>query len=129
MLGLGTIFSWFTLCLVASNVAALEIDELFNLPSVLADYGTCNQNLTRLNEYATDFSTLATQMDNAVQWAQTAGQTQRKIVARQLFTAWFGITFDANGGVQSASQAAWTVVTGKSCIILKWNSYLLYVLE
>ncbi|KAJ5715532.1 uncharacterized protein N7483_012713 [Penicillium malachiteum] len=110
MLGLRAIFSWFTLCLVASNVAAVTIDNLFNLPTTSTDYGTCNNNLTRLNAYSSDFTTLCTQLDNAVQLAKTPGQTQAKLVARQLFTAWFGIRFNTDGTVQTASETAWTVV-------------------
>ncbi|KAJ5888260.1 hypothetical protein N7495_008301 [Penicillium taxi] len=115
MLGLRAIFSWFTLCLVGSNVAAVTIDELFSTPANSATaYGTCSNNLTRLNEYASDFTTLCTQLDNAVQLAKTPGQTQAKLVARQLFTAWFGIQFNTDGSVKSGSETAWRVVEGKS---------------
>ncbi|KAJ5667083.1 hypothetical protein N7507_002947 [Penicillium longicatenatum] len=47
----------------------------------------------------------------AVQWAQQTGQTQQTIVARELFTAWFGIEFDGTGALLAESNTAWTVVT------------------
>ncbi|KAJ5691719.1 hypothetical protein N7488_012454 [Penicillium malachiteum] len=118
MLGPRAILSWFTLCLVASNVAAANIDDLFNLPSNTTAYGTCNNNLTRLNEYSKDFTTLCTQLDNAVQLARTPGVTEAKLVARQLFTAWFGIQFNTDGTVQTAGQTAWTVVQSKSSMYI-----------
>ncbi|KAJ5783750.1 uncharacterized protein N7518_009427 [Penicillium psychrosexuale] len=50
-------------------------------------------------------------MLNAVKWAQQTGQTQQTIVARELFTAWFGIRFDGTGALLAESNTAWTVVT------------------
>ena len=123
MLGSRKIVSWLSLCLGVSNVAALTVSDLFNLASVLPSYGDCSSYTTRLNNYADDFSTLATQMLYAVQWAQQTGQTQQTIVARELFTAWFGIKFDSTGALLTESNTAWSVVTGKQCWILKEKSY------
>ncbi|KAJ5087119.1 hypothetical protein N7456_010735 [Penicillium angulare] len=47
----------------------------------------------------------------AVQWAQQTTQTQQTIVARELFTSWFGIKFDGTGALLAESATAWTVVT------------------
>ncbi|GLB11607.1 hypothetical protein AtubIFM57258_008477 [Aspergillus tubingensis] len=111
MLGSKAIVSWVALSLLVSNVVALDVTELFNLPASGNAYGDCSSHQARLTNYASDFSTLATQMNNAVQWAQQAEQTQQTIVARELFTAWFGIKFDGNGVLLWESQVAWNVVT------------------
>lgn len=90
MLGPKEIVLWVALSLLVSNVVALDVTELFNLPASGNAYGDCSSHQARLTNYASDFSTLATQMNNAVQWAQQAEQTQQTIVARELFTAWSG---------------------------------------
>ncbi|KAJ5953695.1 hypothetical protein N7454_000591 [Penicillium verhagenii] len=112
MLGSWKIASWLSPCLGVSNVAALAVSDIFTLPSpsrqlweLFFVHDQAKQLCQRL------LSTLATQMLYAVQWAQQTTQIQQTIVARELFTSWFGIRFDGTGALLAEIATAWAVVT------------------
>ncbi|GFN10749.1 uncharacterized protein AtWU_00544 [Aspergillus tubingensis] len=97
MLGPKGIVLWVALSLLVSNVVALDVTELFNLPASGNAYGDCSSHQARLTNYASDFSSLATQMNNAL----PGSSLLRGLV----------IKFDGNGVLLWESQMAWNVVT------------------
>ncbi|KAJ5627043.1 hypothetical protein N7528_004470 [Penicillium herquei] len=72
--------------------------------------GSCALYETLLDQYMSDYATLVAGMQEAVFYAETEGDSKENIVARKLFTSWFGISFQ-DATVDEASQLAWEHVT------------------
>ncbi|KAJ6024918.1 hypothetical protein N7540_005715 [Penicillium herquei] len=72
--------------------------------------GSCALYESLLDEYMSDYVTLAVGMQEAIDYAQIEGDSKENIVARKLLTSWFGISFQ-DATVDDASQLAWEHVT------------------
>ncbi|KAJ5646715.1 hypothetical protein N7490_003087 [Penicillium lividum] len=125
MLGLSLTSIWLTIGLMVSQITWVHgaIDSYFDLPSGAGECSGTN-TMSFLNDMMSDASSLIDGMQNAVSAAVNSGSTAKekknRIVARKLFTSFFGFTFldeddvVANDGeyvVVDDDLDAWDVLT------------------
>lgn len=110
------------LSLVIFQESAADTPTVANRFTVLPHTAHCeDEDITRLNDYLADSLTLASGFQAAIKAAATSNTAsgvngQDGIVARKLFTDWFGIEFEEKNCVQivqSQYSDAWSQIESK----------------